>query len=607
MEGMKKSGQIEKMLQFFENINEIIVEDNNFAEKVKRLCGEIDIVYATYSTFTYIKENQIPLILSSSYVHNPANNKDFLSDEERCFYEELLNQKKTLCFSEMKSLKLHQNFYMEAIENGCDACYYIPVYTMQKEAIGFLVIYYQSNRVEHINISGFEQRIEKIIQTIHKLELSQNQIERLTLIDPHTNLPSYTQFLKLIDEHTKRNDSGIIKIVEPGEFSKIVELYGRPAGEKLLKELGARIKRLPASKNSEIARFTSSSLIIFKPDKFDPLNTKYKVSIIEAVNDPFYIDGKQIYITLKIGIAPFDHSSSYHDVIRFAESALTKSKLVSGTYTNYYIGQANQHLERELNLLNYLKTAIQRNEIKAYFQPKFELHRGRIVSMEALARWISPELGFVSPAEFIPIAESSGLIRELELQIFEQVLQWQQQRQFEGKRIVPVAINISPDHFYHPLFIKELKQLISKYYADPGFLIIEITENMGLVDFDYAKKILTELREMGMTTSVDDFGTGYSSLSYLQKFSFCELKIDQSFSQKIEELATQTIVKSIIRIAHMLDMVVVAEGVETQEQADILKKLRCDVLQGYYFSKPLPIKEATELYDRLRMENKRTK
>lgn len=604
METWNQNTQEQKILQYFKNINELIIEENNIIEKIKRLCEQIDIFYTTYSTFTYLFEGEIPITLSAQHVHRLSEECNVLSEDEKEFYKRIMNQNITLQLKNLEAFELQKPFYKEACEKGYDACYYLPIYSTQQQVLGFFLIYYQSENREQLYISGFQQRIEKILQIIHNLEMYQLQIEQLTYVDAQTNLPSYTQFLQRMDKRKLQNESGIIQIIEPSEFSKIVELYGRPAGETILKELGARIKQLPISEDSELARFTSSSLIFFKPLSHVQMKNTHCTSIVEVVNEPFYINGNKTYITLKIGLAPFNHSSAYQDVIRFAESALTKAKLVPGTNEKHYRAQESQSLERELTLLNHLKAAMLKKEIQAHFQPKFELYRGRIASMEALARWISPELGFVSPAEFIPIAESSGLIRELELQIFEQVLQWMQQRQFEGKRIVPIAVNISPEHFYHPLFLEDLTLLIEKYYADPSFIIIEITENMGLHEFDYAKKILTKLRTMGISTSVDDFGTGHSSLSYLQRFPFCELKIDQSFSQKIEELATETIVKSIIRIAHMLDMVVVAEGVETLEQAKILKELRCDIVQGYYFSKPLPIAEATELYDRLQRQKK---
>lgn len=197
--------------------------------------------------------------------------------------------------------------------------------------------------------------------------------------------------------------------------------------------------------------------------------------------------------------------------------------------------QMNQQLEKGTPILKHLTEAIKNKEITVYFQPKVELYKERICSMEALARWISPDLGFVSPAEFIPVAESAGLVDEIDFLVIEQVFNWQQQRQFEGKRIVPIAVNISPDHFYHPLFVTQLRKLLQTYYVDPKFVIIEITENLGLVDYERARTVLNDLFLLGLRTSVDDFGIGFSSLSYLQKFVFHELKIDRSFICKLHE------------------------------------------------------------------------
>ena len=605
MEKTEENVSNEKMIQYLTNVNKLIIGETSFSEKVRRLCTEIDILHNTYTTFTYVIKENVHQIVSSQFTNQINRGDLWITDNEKLLYQQFMLKKHTLQLSEIENLNLQRQSYQFASSQGCDACYFIPVFAVDKYPIGFFVIYYNSKKQEHTNILNFTQKFEQIVQLIFKMERYQNQIEQLTFMDSNTNLPSYNQFLKIVERYKLQKKSGVIKIVEPGEFSKIVELFGRPAGEALLKELGTRLKRLSASENSEIARFTSASLIMFTPVDFHSIEKKGRMLIMDSANEPFLIEGQRVYTTLKIGIAPFEQMNSCHDAIRFAESALTKSKLVPGTQTNYYIEQVNQDLEREILVLNYLKKAIQHKEITAHFQPKFELRRGRIASMEALARWISPELGFVSPGEFIPIAENAGLICDIELQIIEQVLKWQQQRQFEGKRIVPIAINISPDHFYHPLFIPKLKHLIQSYYADPHFLIIEITENMGLFDFEQAKEILINLRLLGIATSVDDFGIGYSSLSYLQKFSFSELKIDQSFSQRIDELATQTIVKSIIQIAHMLEMVVIAEGVETLEQATILKRLKCDVVQGFYFSKPLPIDEAAKLFDTLQIENRK--
>ena len=171
------------------------------------------------------------------------------------------------------------------------------------------------------------------------------------------------------------------------------------------------------------------------------------------------------------------------------------------------------------------------------------------------------------------------------------MLQWLQRRQYEGKNVVPVAINISPDHFYHPNFIENIMQLVERYYADPKLITIEITESIGLVDLQKAREILRKLANIGFKTSIDDFGIGYSSLSYLHKLNVSELKIDRSFTMKLNQIGTKAIVKSIIDIAKQLHLNVVTEGVETQQQEQLLKELGCYAVQGYYYYKPLSIEE----------------
>ena len=380
--------------------------------------------------------------------------------------------------------------------------------------------------------------------------------------------------------------------VHPSEFSRIVELYGRDTGEALMKQIYERITE-KCGDVQVVGRFASSSLIIYweyRVAEMPPIERLLKC----IVEFPFVVEGKSLYITLKSGGAAVGQGKSLQDGIRHAENALSEAKNHSGTYAKFYTQERDAQLEKELFILHHLTEAIRNKEMTAYFQPKVELRKGRITSMEALARWISPTLGFVSPADFIPLAERAGLIREIDLQIIEQVLMWFQKRQYEGKRIVPVSVNISPEHFYHPHFIKELEYLIKKYYADPNYIIIEITENLGLVDVERAQKIIQDLFVRGLKTSVDDFGIGYSSLSYLQKLRFAELKIDRSFTSRIQEAGTFAIVQSIIQIAYNLEIDVVAEGVETKEQVEILQQLGCKCVQGFLFYKPMSFAEIEE-------------
>lgn len=231
-------------------------------------------------------------------------------------------------------------------------------------------------------------------------------------------------------------------------------------------------------------------------------------------------------------------------------------------------------------------------------QPKVDLQTGEIQSIEALARWISPKLGFVPPAIFIPVAESAGKVREIDIQILEIALSWLAERKRLGKKLVKVAVNISPNHFYYENFVQDTLELVQKYDIEPRYIILEVTENIGLVDFQTAFSIIQELKEYGFKTSVDDFGTGFSSLSYLQRLPFTELKIDRSFINDIKDAATLAIVRSIIQLALNLGMTSVAEGIENKEQVEILRALGCTVGQGYFYYKPMTIEQLNAILDK---------
>lgn len=584
---------MQQHLTFTNKMNAIVLQESPIQYKIQQICTEIDFQFNTYSTFTYLNQQPLQFIISQRF---PEQETPKISQQEINYHHQLMANNKRLNWSILAELSLHSKTWRFAKSELCANSYFIPIYTMSHEAIGYFIVYFEEIGIGERLLSVLTRKLEQCIQLLDKISMYERQIEMLQTTDTTTNLPSYKKFITMLNRYKNENKIGVIKIIEPGEFSKIVELYGRPVGDRLLRQVGEHLKQASVSDNSEVARFTSSALIMFSPVDFKHL-VKRKTTISDEMNASFTIDDQQIHISLKVGIAPFDSRIAGHDAIRFAEYALTKAKGVHGSHTEFYTARNDATLERELFVLNHLKNAIYNEIIDIHFQPKFALHNEKIISMEALARWHSPELGFVSPAEFIPMAENAGLIKNLELQIIEKVLMWQQQRQYEGKRIVPIAVNISPEHFYHPLFIQNIQQLLHTYYADPKYLIIEVTENMGLVDSERARIIINKLRNMGVYTSIDDFGIGYSSLSYLQKFSFNELKIDRSFIMKLDELATQTIVKAIIEIAHTLEMDVIAEGVETKEQRDILKAIRCDGIQGYYYSKPLPIEEAEKCID----------
>ncbi|WP_413364749.1 EAL domain-containing protein [Lysinibacillus sp. 3P01SB] len=569
-----------------------IQHEISFIEKIQLICNGIDHLFhpGCFTTFILQHHDKFQMIQSDLFHQGKRIQYPLEQSPELKCYEKMMHIRQVAVYEDFNHLYLHQPHKDLALENGFTRCIFLPV-RKEEEKLGVMVIYFGQEVYESSVFAYFFEKIIDLIMLAYSYEKKQQQIYALAYMDLSTGMVNRHGFIGRLKE-LKELD-GVIYLLEPTEFSRIVELYGRDSGEALLKQMYERILEKCEGKHILVGRFVSSSIILYMEK--DEAGIKQMTDFLKMlVEEPFLIEGRNIYITLKSGGSSIRTGESLKDSIRHAESALSEAKTYSGTMARFYYQENDAQLEKELLILNHLTEAIKNKEITAFFQPKVELRRGRITSMEALARWTSPILGHVSPAEFIPVAERAGLIREIDLQIIEQVLKWFQQRQYEGKRIVPVAINISPEHFYYPRFVEELEQLIKKYYADPNYLIIEITESLGLVDIKRAQEIIEKLFVRGLKTSVDDFGMGYSSLSYLQKLPFSELKIDRSFTSRIHEAGTLAIVRSIIQIAYNLEIDVVAEGVETKEQADVLYELGCNCVQGYLFYQPMSFRELEE-------------
>ena len=568
-----------------------IQDECTFLEKLEMICDGIDTMFYQKSLASIIIQEEVnfSIVYSKKYFPSEGSIK-LVNQKEISFYKDIMRGGEIIVYDYIGKLPLHRMQRELAFDMRLNCVALIPILQHDGDAIGLVSIIFDE---QYINEKEYFQFFEKLVQLIslaYTYELKQREIYGLAYFDNYIQIPNRHGFINNILERQRDTKSSIIQIIEPGNFTRIVELYGRDAGDELLKQIYERIIKYYSSTEVVVGRLSSSSLIIYIPGE-DIEHSYVEKLVKKLVKSSFLIEGKHIYVTLKAGVSFYTAYAQFEDTIRQAERALTDARRYAGTYTSFYVRRNDQELEREVEILNHLIEAIKTKSFTAYFQPKVELHRGRVASVEALSRWHSLELGNVSPMEFIPVAERAGIVHEIDLQIIEQVLQWFQRRQYEGNRIVPVAVNISPEHFYHPHFVKNLKALVQKYYADPNYIIIEITESIGLVDIERASSIIQTLWINGFRTSIDDFGMGYSSLSYLQKLNFHELKIDRSFTSKIHEVGTYSIVKSIIEIAKSLEISVVAEGVETIEQRDLLKELGCYSAQGYYYFKPMSIEE----------------
>ncbi|KOS66570.1 phytochrome-like protein cph2 [Lysinibacillus contaminans] len=573
---------------------EAIEKDNSLEKKMRIICNGLDEFFlpnVSSMVLTRGDTSQLQVFTSNANLDKIPTVCDRTN-----FYITVMQANEFIIAEDLTTVDIPDAHKEYAILTEKQSGWFMPIRNQQQHCIGLFAIFYNAYPSSRDFFVGLFHKIAALVALAHTYEKTQKQILDLAYTDITTGLPNRHSFLNILDKFESQGREGFIKIIKPSEFHQIVELYGREAGDELLRQIARRFVENKNERNEYIARFTSSSLIISRTISRENM-MYYDARIRDLIQKPFIIGDKQIYITLKTGIAPFSKDIKVADAIRFADSALSYACKKPGTRTEIFTKERNDQLEQQMTVLNHLSYALKNREISVNLQPKVDLKTGEIQSIEALARWISPTLGFVSPEVFIPVAENAGKVREIDLQILELVLQWLSQRKSSGKTLVKVAVNISPDHFYHPYFVKSVVELLRKYDIDPNYIILEVTENIGLVDFQTALTIIRELNNYGFETSVDDFGIGFSSLSYLQKLPFAELKIDRSFINGIHDAGTLAIVRSIIQLALNLGMTSVAEGIESEEQVEILRTLGCKIGQGYYYYKPMSIEQLNDILD----------
>lgn len=475
-----------------------------------------------------------------------------------------------------------------------------PILNEDKQLLGCFTLFLCNNEELNQTDLAFLNKLSPIISLSIKYVKQKEDLKKLAYFDINTGIQNFNYFhtnLKSWIEEKKYK--GYILIIQPTEYSKIVDLFGRNVGDGFIRKL---IKNLHNRLHNKIdiiyGRISNSTIAIAK--KYEHGKIRETINeLLDLTTTPYLIAEREMFISLKIGIAHFDPSIPIDESIRQADIALTTARRQRGNVVSFFDEKMDERINRELNMLNQLNHGLKNDEFTVYLQPKVNLQNQKIEGFEALARWNSKVLGQVSPAEFIPIAEQAGKIRDIDNIILEKVLQWQQSRMKKSLEVYPVAVNISPVHFYQDSFIDDFISLIKKYKVKPEHIKIEVTESFELFDFTKAKQILNELKKYGFESSIDDFGVGFSSLSYLQKLPFSEIKIDRSFINGIHDDGMNAVVNSIIDLASKLNMHAVAEGIETNDQLLALQKMGCRTGQGYYFHKPMPISEVDKLLNNL--------
>jgi diguanylate cyclase (GGDEF)-like protein/PAS domain S-box-containing protein len=429
------------------------------------------------------------------------------------------------------------------------------------------------------------------------------KIERLAHYDTLTGLPNRIKTFDLIDQAltgvTADSFSTIgIFSVDIDFFNTINESLGHDAGNCFLVQTARRLEQVIDTRGS-ISRFGNDKFIVIIEtlEEWEYL-ADLGHRMLAAAADPVMHNGQEICLTASIGIAcaPQD-SLERNELLGFADMALRLARLQGRNQAAFFRPELAERSRTLLNMEGRLRRALDRGDFCMVYQPQYHAKSGAIIGMEALLRWHDPDLGQVSPAEFIPLAEERGMIVPIGEWVFEQVCHQIRQWDAAGLLKVPVAVNISPMQFRYPGFLKHLKRQYSSCCSNLGLLELEITESCLLDNGDNrARDLLRELKEMGFKLSVDDFGTGYSSLSNLQHLPIDRLKVDRSFVAGLPDNSGAVgLVSAIIAMGKALELELIAEGVETREQLIFLTTLNCLQIQGYYFSRPLAAQDMTSL------------
>ena len=457
------------------------------------------------------------------------------------------------------------------------------------------------NRAHVVRNAGRRlERIDGTLTDITERKHSQERIEYLAQYDIVTGLPNRRLFndrLTLAIARDKRLDAmTALLLLDLDRFKQVNEMFGHSAGDKVLQVVTARLRERLREVDT-IARLGGDEFVVILESVADTVHaTRVAEEIVDAVAEPLMLDGQEIFVTASIGVAlcPAD-ADGVDKLIESAELAMYQAKQEGRNTVQLYVPQQNQRRGASLGTESKLRRALERDELQLDFQPKVNIATGAVAGAEALVRWRNPELGLVSPADFIPLAEDIGLIVPIGEWVLQQACAQASAWRSQGHPIA-VAVNLSARQFRQNDLVETIKRTLADTGLAPEYLELEITESMIMHRPEQTIATLQQLDDIGVILSVDDFGTGYSSLSYLKRFPVHKLKVDQSFVRELHQNADDAaIVRAVIALAGSLNLKTIAEGVETGQQLSYLAGLGCDEYQGNHFSRPLPAAEFLSL------------
>ena len=436
---------------------------------------------------------------------------------------------------------------------------------------------------------------------ITERKLTEQRVHHVAQHDTLTGLPNRSLLQDRLSQavaYASRSGNPVwVMLIDLDRFKFVNDSMGHKAGDVLLMTVAARLRSSLRDADT-VARLSGDEFVVIVSERGDQQLTPEIVQrVMNSVAQPVMLGTKEFFVTCSIGVAVYPSESTAADtLIEHADIAMYRAKKLGRNNFQFYTPAMNEESMERVRIESALRNAVERGEFVLYYQPQLDLKTGKVCGMEALIRWQHPELGMVPPSRFISIAEETGMIVAIGAWVLRTACAQNKAWQDAGFDKLRVAVNLSARQFGAPDLIENLARVLSETGLEPKYLEIELTESLFMSDITPAVDLLHRMKALGVNLSIDDFGTGYSSLSYLSRFPIDVLKIDRSFVADITRDANdEAIVTSIIALAHNLKLAVIAEGVETAEQLDYLRRHGCDEMQGYYFSKPLAAHEFEQL------------
>ncbi|GAB5343334.1 phosphodiesterase DibA [Pseudomonas sp. TH04] len=455
---------------------------------------------------------------------------------------------------------------------------------------------WQTIRVIHDDQGQVSHHVA-VFSDISAIKDSEHELAHLAHHDPLTDLPNRLLFTDraeqaLASAQVHKRGCALL-LMDLDHFKIINDSLGHNVGDQLLKAVGERLKGL-FGPGVTLARLGGDEFAVLAESCPQVIQAAAIAQrMLDAMKDPFVFDGNQLFISASVGISLFPSDAlSAQQLLRNADSALFKAKSVGREGYALYTEELTAHAQNRVEIASELRRALEQQELRVYYQPVHNLQDSRLLGVEALVRWQHPERGLVPPGEFIPIAERTGLIADIDAWVMDQACRQMCQWLAEGAPLSFVAVNVSSRLFARRELYEQVAQVLHETGLDPAFLELEVTESAVMDDPEVALEQLHRLRELGLRLAIDDFGTGYSSLLRLKRLPVQKLKIDQGFVAGLPwDEDDAAIVRVVIALAKSMGMQVQAEGIEQVEQARFLSEQACDMGQGYWFGRPMPATE----------------